>query len=55
MTFFLFKEMSYWVYKMVHQIKELATKLDDLSSVPRTHVEGENQLLQVVIWSHAHL
>jgi hypothetical protein len=47
------KEMSYWVYKVVHEIRALATILDDLSSVPRTHVEGENQLLQVVLWSQA--
>lgn len=38
---------------MVQQIKALATQLAELSSVPRAHVKGENQLPQVALWSHA--
>jgi len=31
--------------------KGLAAKTDRLSSIPRTHVlEGENQLLEVILW-----
>ena len=36
--------------KMSQQVWTLAAKMDNLSSIPRTHmVEEENQLLQVVL------
>jgi hypothetical protein len=36
---------------MTLRVKMLVVKLDDLSSIPRTHfvLEGENLLLQVVL------
>lgn len=39
-----------WDSQMAQRVKAPATKHDSLSSVPRTDVvEGENQLLQVVL------
>lgn len=39
------------IIEMAQQIKTLATKPDDLNSIPRNHMrEGENQLLQIVLW-----
>lgn len=36
---------------MAQQEEELATKRDNLSSIPRTHVvERESRFLQVVLW-----
>lgn len=41
--------------EMARQLKMLAEKTDDLSSVPRTNmVEGENQLQQAVLWPPLH-
>lgn len=38
-----------WAVEMVQQVKVLATKSPDLSSIPESHVvEEENPLLQVV-------
>ena len=38
--------------KMAQWMRVLTTKPGNLSSIPRTHmVEGENRLLQVVLWS----
>lgn len=40
-----------WAREMAQQIKVLATKRDDPSSIPRNHIMGEkNRLLQVVFW-----
>lgn len=36
--------------EMAQQEKVPATKLEDLSSIPRTHVVGENQLEQAGLW-----
>jgi hypothetical protein len=39
-----------WVDEMSQGVKVFATKLDNLSLIPRTHImEGENRLLQVVL------
>lgn len=36
--------------KMVQRVKVLATKLDNMSSIPRPHmVEGKTQLLQIFL------
>lgn len=44
-----FKNCCVWVHGMAQQIKELATKPGDLSSLPWPHlVEREDQLLQVL-------
>lgn len=37
--------------EIAQTLRTLATKPIDLSSVPRTHMVGENQLLQVIFWS----
>lgn len=44
-----------WQNKMTLRVKVLVSKPDDLNSIPRTHMAGENQLLQDVPWpSYAH-
>lgn len=36
---------------MAERVKALATKMDNLSSIPGTIVvEGENEILQAVLW-----
>lgn len=39
---------------MIRLVKGLATTPDDLSSIPGTHVEGENHFPEAVLWfTHA--
>lgn len=46
----LCSKIYYWGQRDGHETKVLATKSHDLSSIPGIHlVEGENQLLQVVL------
>lgn len=39
-----------WASGMAQWVKALATKSDNLTTIPATHVEGENQLLHGVLW-----
>lgn len=44
-----------WTGKVVWSLKELATKPEDLGSIPRTHlVEGKNEVPQAVFQFHAY-
>ena len=45
------RQKSVWASEMAQQVKVLASKPDNLSSIPETSVmEGENQLYKVVIF-----
>lgn len=43
------KSEKFWTREMVQWVRTLAAMPDDPSSIPRTHVAGENHLLQAVL------
>lgn len=46
LTYFKYK---IWANEMAQLVEALASEPEDLSSIPRNHMIGDNQVLQVVL------